>query len=55
MRMLAHYLFSGSSPQAIHRQNSLQNFFVYHESRIQSQITIKYKSDMSYPQKYYPP
>jgi len=32
---------------------NLQHYFVYFESWIQSQITIKYKIDMSFPQKYY--
>jgi len=37
-------------------QNNLNlNFFFYLESRIQSQITIKYKIDRSFPQKYYSP
>ena len=40
------------SKQFKHRLN-LQHYFVYFESQMQSQITIKYKIDMSYPQKHY--
>ena len=32
---------------------NLQHFFVYFENRVQSQLTMKYKIDMSFPQKYY--